>query len=397
MVNERAWALCCRNAPKRGYKDGQIIHLKSRAANNAGMFLSSCMGDSLAWGAAMSGDCPGNDIEARNVADLAACKARCEVLSNCRGISFRESDKHCIPRRARCATAQGGDHNFFPVKVSWVAPTAGGCPSDKGTKNIMPTSTMPLPACREACLATPKCVGVVYDSSSNGTCSLRKEACNPDKEPAALDEEAAAKVAAAQKTVEYHGLAPFGRHLWMDAPEEGTTGWKVKLVDGDLREGGQVMLLSNCEGAAYKGMCWRNDGRKNAGGSWIDAKAELAKRRCGWTTHFPGDLSIDAVVHFQAARVKKPVSGSDKTPPPFGSNWKHVRHVPASLGRWHAAKDQMRGTDVYGTAGRVDEEWSINFDGAQGPKNTAGHRLHYCDTAGDRGRPGLRCEAGVLL
>ena len=46
-----------------------------------------------------------------------------------------------------------------------------------------------------------------------------------------------------------------------------------------------------------------------------------------------------------------------------GGGWKLVRHTPAG-NKWHTAKDQLRGTDSYGTPSgpTSDEAWSIPFD-----------------------------------
>ena len=45
-----------------------------------------------------------------------------------------------------------------------------------------------------------------------------------------------------------------------------------------------------------------------------------------------------------------------------GGGWKLVRHVPAG-NRWHKAKDQLKGTEAYGTpcGATCAKEWSIKF------------------------------------
>ena len=52
-----------------------------------------------------------------------------------------------------------------------------------------------------------------------------------------------------------------------------------------------------------------------------------------------------------------------ESPGIIGSGWKLVRHVPFGK-RWHPAKDQLKGTDVYGVpSGPLsDQAWSVRFD-----------------------------------
>jgi hypothetical protein len=47
-------------------------------------------------------------------------------------------------------------------------------------------------------------------------------------------------------------------------------------------------------------------------------------------------------------------------PRTVGSGWKLVRHVPAGS-RWHPARDQLRGTQVYGNPRHNSRPWSIRF------------------------------------
>ena len=43
------------------------------------------------------------------------------------------------------------------------------------------------------------------------------------------------------------------------------------------------------------------------------------------------------------------------------SGWTPVRHVPASFGKWHPAKDGLKGTEVYGDKKDNTIPWSIDF------------------------------------
>ena len=46
-----------------------------------------------------------------------------------------------------------------------------------------------------------------------------------------------------------------------------------------------------------------------------------------------------------------------------GGGWKLVRRVPSG-NKWHKAKDQLRGTEVYGKpcGPTSNKEWSVKFD-----------------------------------
>ena len=47
-----------------------------------------------------------------------------------------------------------------------------------------------------------------------------------------------------------------------------------------------------------------------------------------------------------------------------GGGWMHVRHLPKSM-KWYKAKDQLAGTEEYGTPYDEDQEWTIPFNNVE--------------------------------
>eukprot|EP00947_MAST-08B_sp_MAST-8B-sp1_P000266 g266.t1 len=288
---ERAWAVCCRNAPRRHWKDGSIVHLRSSSSQNRAMYLSSCLGDGGAFLPAKAGQCnAGADLEASTQADLRACKRRCGELARCRGVNWRASDRRCVAKDAVCATAVSGDHVFHPRDPAWQPPMLGGCPVSAGGKDADAEgqSEKGLDACKARCLELPGCVGVEMDPSGE-KCTPKKKRCDAQS---AEDEAFLKKAAASPEEAEqlkaravYHGMADFGKARWLPAPDAERTAWRVRLVDGDLRNGGKVLLETACKGvgAGKAGTddgprCLRNDRPAGlAGAGFLLSDSDLAK------------------------------------------------------------------------------------------------------------------------